>query len=220
MAGTPSTSGRPDTTDLRESVERVEGAVLRGIRVQSSRRHRFQIGLAALSGIALFAGGVAVGGAALAPAAGSSTGGTPVFTVDCYSSVGGHRTSSVSFTALTVYTDLKKEPASVCVSLASSSGEVTVLEGTIARLNAKGTLCGLINIHGGNTWYFDGDGRSDDSQELSVRPGCGVLYSANAPHQRPLTACRVSDDRAVVYPLGKATADVVCHRVGLTVWNK
>ena len=220
MTKTQSAQWMPEPRLVQESVDRVEGAVLAGIRAHRSRRRRFRIGLAALSGIALFASGVAVGGAALAHAVSTGPGNGAVFTVDCYRGVGGHRTSSVSFTVLTVYNDVKTRPAEVCVSLANSSTEERQVEGKITRLNSHGLTCGFIDIKGGDRLYFDGEGWSEsNNSELAVRPGCGALFAINAYSSQSLVACRVTGSRVAVYPLGKATAAVVCGRARLRVWK-
>jgi hypothetical protein len=209
----------PDESSVRESIDRIERTVLEEIRTQNAGKRRLRFGLAALGGVALFAGGVAVGGAALAPVVAGGTGSGPVFTVDCYNSVGGHLSTSVSFSVATVYRQVRTSPVGVCVQLGKSSGEEASIERKISQLNARGTVCGYIEVKGGSTVYFDGDGRSTGG-ELAVRSGCSALFQINAFSSRPLVACRESSSRVAVYPLGKETAAVVCGHAKLTVWTK
>ena len=91
---------RPDDATVLASVQRVEARVLGGIRVDRRRRRGLTIGASILAGVGLFAGGVAVGAAALPPVTnpGANPGVTEngqrvvlanLFAIDCYSSTQG-----------------------------------------------------------------------------------------------------------------------------------
>jgi hypothetical protein len=210
----------PDDAVVLASVERVESGVLDGIRTNRVRRRRLAIGLAILSGVALFAGGIAVGGAAFSPSASSS------FSASCFEpnadtpSVNVFFTNAESPDPRAAISDAEH----TCIHDRRPQQEMLAVNQEISRRLATGALCGLVKVTGGETWTFKKDGNgweSSDGTPVATLPATCRTTTISLPALSPYSpvVCRVSDSRVSIYPRGSQTAAQVCSKQGYTVWT-
>jgi hypothetical protein len=211
----------PDESVVRASVERIEVDVLAGIRTNRVRKRRLTVGLAILSGVALFAGGIAVGGAAFAPVR------TRGFSASCFepdsngpSSVRVFFTKAEASDPRTAISDAEHS----CIYDRKPQQEMFAVNEEISKRQAAGDRCGLVKVTGGETWSFMKYGTGWESSDGTPVPrlpaGCRTT-TISLPPLPPYSpvVCRVSDSAVSIYPRGTSTAAQVCAKQGYTVWT-
>jgi hypothetical protein len=247
MENEPRDSERPDDATVLASVQRVEDRVLAGIRIDRKRQRRVRVGVGILAGLGLFAGGVAVGAAALAPIAnpGANPGVTEdgrggvlenEFAIDCYTSKSDTHPSEEDETAdssgaLFNANELidEHDPSGACAAMQSRGDIDQALFHEALKLDAQGIDHGFILVLSDHTYQFErGFGPNgtrvgwtfDDGIETQA---AGVVVTATIPHptepDNPTVVCAVASNWVKVYPRGSESAQAVCSSVGLTVWH-
>jgi len=239
----------PDEDAVARSVRRVEAPVMVGIEARRSRERRLRVGMTVLVAAALFAGGIAVGGAALAPSAarapGRAGGSMPNaqgqvaasdFAVDCYtaSTVGvrwwaEHEDSAATAPGRAEEKSDRADPTAICQALQRQADLTTALHREAKLLVTRGMKTGYITVKDNGTWTFNGslaaDGRLQITTLTKISDTGTALYQIGGTtsvvsHDRPLVACAVGDNWAAVYPRGHKSAQSVCSSFGHPVWGE
>jgi hypothetical protein len=216
----------PDSAVLSESVDRIEHQLVLRIGQHRKRRQRLRITLSLIAGVVLFSGGVAVGGVAFASTAhkAADRSRSALLTVVCHSDSTTNSAASVlQFNVQSVADDVGQDPVATCGTLKSATAENRDVNSGISALRAKGLSCGYIDIQGFSTFYFDGEGVTNDVGELAVEPGCDTSVSITpTPVRADFVACAASSDRADVYPATEPiqSAKILCASHGEKIWRR
>jgi hypothetical protein len=240
---------RPDEATVLASVQRVEPRVLSELHVARRRRRGLTIGVTVLAGVGLFAGGVAVGAAALPPVAnpgvhpGVSVDGQGrvlqnQFAIDCYTSTSGHGGMSEMDDAVEPgqppsQAELFDEryPTAECDSMLMQSEISNAVSAEVRKLFTRGILKGYITDSAGRVYQFESSGPATASggpTSMSIEQGpvpvpAGAQVVATIPSpvkfEGPMAVCEVASNWVKVYPRGTRSAAAVCASVGLPVWT-
>jgi len=219
-------NGLPTTEALEQSIERVQQRLLQRVAEKRGRARAARIVLGIVSGVILFTGGIAVGGAAFAlPSSHSSAGASaPILTVACHTGFSGSSASSLlQFSVPSVVDDVREDPAATCATAQSAADENRALSAGVTTLYSKGISCGYIDIEGLSTYYFNGDLLTTDLADISVPADCNTSIPVTVPApERYFVACAASANRAEVYssvnPAESAAS--FCESLHETVWRR
>jgi hypothetical protein len=238
----------PEDATVFASVQRVEERVLASIRVDRSRQRRVRVGVGALVGLGVFAGGVVVGAAALPPSPnpGENPGVTEnaqghvltnQFAIDCYTSLTDTRPSEEDETTspsgeLVNAGELadERDPVGTCATMQSRSDFNQALVTEADALASRGFDHGFIQVIGDHIYHFERgfgpngsrSGWSIDDGVETTESGITITATIALPAEPTIRSavCEVASNWVKVYPLGSLTANALCGSLGLQVWQK
>lgn len=184
------------------------------------RTRRARIGAAAIAAVLLFGGGVAVGGATLAPLTNSS----PAFTVACYPS----QTATMTSVKLSYSTEHdaavgRSNPVDACTHVQTLTNVENGIDDLVRQQVAQGHTCGAIHLTDGTTWSFIDDPKNGLTVESAtpvsaLGANCVQVQNVQPPVTSASTqfACTVNDQLVNVYPGAPKSASTVCAAKGMT----
>lgn len=224
------TSSPPAEATVRASVERVERVVIGRITGGKHRKRLATVAGAFIAGIALFAGGVLVGGATLAP-----TNDANALSIACFSSSSATVPAStvvwqqpVSADVASQYRAARTDPAGVCGQQSMMGAEQDAVDSVLPSLVKLAARCAVVTVGGAHTWYVESQGSATDPAGwgiLSGTPSTGVPTDCvhvpatmHLPPATPTASCAVDANTARVYPLSNSTAAALCASHGLHTW--
>jgi hypothetical protein len=185
------------------------------------RTRRTRIGAASIAAVLLFGGGVAVGGATLAPL----TNQAPAFTVSCYPSQSATTTSvKLAYSTEQDAAVARANPVGACAHIQTLTNVENGIDALVRQQLAQGHSCGAIHLTDGTMWSFIDDPKSGLTIESAtpVTPlgaDCVQLQNVQAPAEASPQqfACTVDEQRVDVYPGDPKNAGHLCAAKGLTV---
>ncbi len=191
---------------------RVRSSVLTTAGQRRQHRRTVRVSLTVVGGVALFSGGIALGGAAWAL---GSDDDHALVTVSCYSSADATRPDvRTGYTDAPAAAAVRAAPEAVCQQGRQFNAAMSVVTDEATRLHAQGYPCVEITTTDGHSWNigFDNTARNANSSECAHETGIAVPVAPSVPS----VGCLVDSKNIAVYPLDDRTGKDVCADKHLT----
>lgn len=185
------------------------------------RTRRSRVGACVVVTLALFGGGVAVGGFALTPLGDAS----PAFTVACYPSQSADETTvRLAYATEMDAAVARHDPIEACAHVQTETNIEDGIDTLVRQQVSNGHTCGTIHLTDGTTWSFVDDPKNGLTIESSAPVPPLAADCIQLRDIRPVTpstpeqfACTVNDHLVNVYPGDSKSAGSVCASKGLSV---